>query len=605
MLFLLFSVLIFITAFFGVGVFISNFLKLQFRESFSLNTFLGICISSLFFSILQFFTPLNTVILCCFLLVGGFGVIFWLRKKTNDYKNLTSCKSFIKTNYFIIITDILFLLTISIYFCSYNEITAGDTLLYHSSLVSWLNYSKIVPGLANLHYRLGMNSAYLILAAGIDTGIFDKYSSTILPTIFLFLTLRYFFELIINNKISKNAKMMVVILAVWAMLACIISPNLYYDFSSMIFTTIIFIELLLKYEEKSIETAVSFDILFIFAAMSFAIKQNGAVMVFAVFCLGTVELVKNKKTVKDFSKFIAIPVLFGITYIIRNIIQTGYPLYPLPIFGLSLKWTSKENTQDLLDAIKYWARLPGPDFMKAKTNGISFWFLPWLKMNIENNLMYFLVILFAIVFTIKNFFLLKNQRKQLIHFLTMMSIISANIIFWFISAPDFRFGSAFFFILLAITCYYARAEKSTYILLIILAVFILQTLGFYWRMSVSILSKKNDTCINVLCCLIIGYFLYTCFYKTKNQRIIACLLLFFVLYNPHNGNLRKKTPVKMTQLPVQKVKLLNGQNPPLEVYIPISDGLTGDAPLPCTPFQNDKLKLIEPGNLKSGFYLKE
>ena len=293
MLFLLFSVLIFITAFFGVGVFISNFLKLQFRESFSLTTFLGICISSLFFSILQFFTPLNTVILCCFLLVGGFGVIFWLRKKTNDYKNLTSYKSFIKTNYFIIITDIILLFTISIYFCSYNEIIAVDTLLYHSSLVSWLNYSKIVPGLSNLHYRLGMNSAYLILAAGIDSGIFDKYSSSILPTIFLFLTLKYFFELISNNKLSDTAKLVVVIIAVWAVIISIIYPNLYYDFPSLVYTSIIFIELLLRYEEKNMETIVSFDILFIFAAMSFTIKQNGAVMIIAVFCLGTLELLKN------------------------------------------------------------------------------------------------------------------------------------------------------------------------------------------------------------------------------------------------------------------------------------------------------------------------
>ena len=493
--------------------------------------------------------------------------------------------------------------------CSYNSVFASDTLLYHSTIVSWLNYSKIVPGLANLHCRLGMNSAYLILAAGIDTGIFDKYSSSILPVLFLFLTFRYFFELISNNKLSKNIKVVIVVLAIWTIIQYSIIPNLYYDTPSMIFTAIIFIELLIRYEENNKEIAISFDILFIFAAMSFAIKQNGAVMVIAVFSLATIELIKNKKTFKDFTKFIAIPLLFGVTYITRNIIQTGYPLYPLPILGLPFKWTSKTNTQWLFDAIKYWARLPGPDYLQAKTNGFFFWFLPWLKKNLENNMMYFMATLFAIIFIIKNILILKIRGKQFVHFLTLLSIIFVNIVFWFVSAPDFRFGSVFFFLLLAVSCYYARAEKSTYILLIMFAFSIFQTQGFIWKIQqTSILSKNNDFFINCLCCLLIGFFLYTYFYQLKKQRLIAFLILLFILYNPHDGNLRKKTPVKVSAMPIQKITLQNGQNPPLEVYVPINsktDDRTGDAPLPCTPFQNDNLCLIEPGNIKSGFYFKK
>ena len=41
----------------------------------------------------------------------------------------------------------------------------------------------------------------------------------------------------------------------------------------------------------------------------------------------------------------------------------------------------------------------------------------------------------------------------------------------------------------------------------------------------------------------------------------------------------------------------------LRVPIPPSD-LCGDAPLPCTPYPNSKLRQIDPNNLGKGFYLE-
>ena len=135
---------------------------------------------------------------------------------------------------------------------------------------------------------------------------------------------------------------------------------------------------------------------------------------------------------------------------------------------------------------------------------------------------------------------------------------------------------------------------------------IIQTQGFFGKiLQTSILSKNNDLFINCLCCLLIGFFLYIYFYKSKNQRLIAFLILVFILYNPHDGNLRKKAPVKVTSMPVKKIIISNGQTPPLEVYVPKPGDPPGDAPLPCTPYLNNNLCLIEPGNIKSGFYLKK
>ena len=500
------------------------------------------------------------------------------------------------------------------YICSYNavdKIFAYDTLLYHSTVVSWLNYSKIVPGLANLHGRLGTNSSYLILAAGIDVGIFDKYSSSILLSIFLFSTFRYFFELIANDKLSKNYKMFSIVLTAGFIIAQTagfirtnsITPNLYYDLPSLVFICIVICELLIQYQEKTVENKTSLSVIFIFAAMAFTIKQIGAITVFIVFCLGLYDIIKTKKQLKNFIAFIIIPALFGIAYIIRNIIQTGYPLYPMNFLGLNLKWSTQDIAQQTLYDIKYFARLPGTDYTTIKENGFLFWFLPWLKTNLYNNQIYFTMIIISIILTIKNIFITKIRGKQLTNFISLMGIIVLNILFWFINAPSFRFGSLFFFLLLAMACYFANTEKSTYVFLSILVLNIVQTSNLTINLSIF---HDHGYILNYLWCIIICYILYLLIFKTSKQKqAIACLLLFFILYHPHNGHLERQYPAKVGTQPCHAVELNNGQNPPLTVYVPDTEGQTGDAQLPCTPHPNDKLKLIEPGNIKKGFYIED
>ena len=609
MLFLIPTIFLFCYAFYGIGFLAHRMLNLKLRPSFALMIFLGICFSSLYFSIIQFFSPLNIITLICLLLAGFIGIALFVSKNS-----FTALFNLLKQNINFILLDIILVIIISMYICSYSvvdKIFAYDTVLYHSTLVSWLNFSKIVPGLANLHGRLGINSSYLILAAGIDVGIFDKYSSSILPAIFLFSTFRYFFELIANDKLSKNYKLFSIVLTAGFIIAPTagfirtnaITPNLYYDLPSLVFICIVICELLIQYQEKLVENKSSLSVIFIFAAMSFTIKQIGAITVLIVFCLGLYDIIKSKKKLNDFIAFIIIPILFGITYLIRNIIQTGYPLYPILLLGLNFKWATSDHAQELLYEIQYSARLPNVDYTTIKDNGFLFWFLPWLKTNIYNNQIYFTTIILSLFFTIKNIFITKIRGKQLANFITLMGIIISNIIFWFITAPSFRFGSLFFFLLLALTCYFANAEKSTYIFLSVLVLNIVQTSNLI--INSSILHDRGYI-LNYLWCIITCYILYLLIFKTSKQKqAIACLLLFFILYHPHNGHLERQYPAKIGVQPCHPVELNNGQNPPLTVYVPDIGDQTGDAQLPCTPYPNDKLKLIEPGNIRKGFYIED
>mgnify|MGYP007069896717 CR=1 FL=1 len=487
--------------------------------------------------------------------------------------------------------------------CSKDAIQFYDTLLYHSSIVSWLNYSKIVPGLANLHSRLGMNSSYLMLAAGIDVGIFDKYSSSVLPMIFYFAAQHYFCELIAGEKYSKPLKFFSCAMLLWFIVCKNPNPlpGLGYDIPAMVFIAVIFSELLAMRELKMHGNAyTSWEILFVFAAMSFAIKQMGAIMVIFIFVLGMRDMLAQKKSSGNgifvpFLKFCAVPLIFAVTYIIRNIIQTGFPLYPLTILPTKLVWANYESANGCLDAIKYWARLPGPGYMRAKTEGFLFWFPTWLKTNLKNNMVCFLCLLLSCGFLLHGLLCaLKENRKKIADFLIFFFAVVANILFWFVSAPDFRFGSVFFFLLLGICFYFCDDEKKSRLLF---ALFVLNLIYFEGhKLKVFLLALDLLALFSV--------FMFNSPKKKYFARIVLILLTYFCLNTPHR-HARLSYPVKAESLPVRKITLENGQTPALEVYVPVSGDQTGDAPLPCTPYPTDRLKLINPNDMRNGFYLED
>lgn len=69
----------------------------------------------------------------------------------------------------------LFVLVCAATYASAGVVRMGDTGLYHAHCVKWLVEYGLVPGLANLHYRLGYNSAWFAFAALFDgAGLNDK-----------------------------------------------------------------------------------------------------------------------------------------------------------------------------------------------------------------------------------------------------------------------------------------------------------------------------------------------------------------------------------------------------------------------------------------------
>ena len=576
MLFLFCCISFFFMLFSGVGYLISIIPYYRGRYNPFLYSFVGISFVGLYFSIISLFTSLNILTFLPVFICGFIGFFLFLKLEIKR-RSLNIIEIFM---FFV------FIVLISFFLSATEKITACDTLLYHATVVSWTNASKIVLGLANLHGRLGMNSLYLQIAAGIDVALFDKYSSYILlGTFYLSFISFYFFEVI--HGIARE-KIFSCIMLTWLFVNQFLSPSLYYDVPSMMFMSFVMYELL-KYLENA-EEKISLPLLFVFAATSFCIKQMGAVNVLAVFFFGIIYMIKKKKmSILFLTTFVAIPVLFAAVYIVRNVLQTGYPLYPLPILRLDLPWTVKSGlVQGVYDDIKYWPRLPGSDYMKAKDSFIL-WIIPWLKKLISGIESQFLVIgVLSLIINMITLIQYKMNHKKLL-FLNLL--LGINVLFWFFSAPDFRFSSVLFYLFFAISLYYFEFSKTPFFYL-----------SFATALLIFIMRGHARTMLSLFFTFI--YIIILAKNSEKKYYLLLFSLSLVLLVNlPIFENFHFIYPPKVKSELVTKTMLKNDQFPPLEVFVPVEGTLCGDAPLPCTLYANHDLHLFVPGDIYSGYYI--
>ena len=96
------------------------------------------------------------------------------------------------------------------------------------------------------------------------------------------------------------------------------------------------------------------------------------------------------------------------------------------------------------DSVKYWARLPGKDYMSVADNGFLYWFFPWTKRNLADRL--FILIVFipfvcgTVIWAINMIFWTKKNKKY--YWLFLANIL--NLLYWFFTAPDVKVWCYFF-----------------------------------------------------------------------------------------------------------------------------------------------------------------
>lgn len=438
---------------------------------------------------------------------------------------------------------------------SVRETQIFDTFLYHHGAIRWINDYPIVKGLANLHNRYGFNSTLFLTSAFFNGRWLN--SANLLPTINIF-----FFLLLILRGAYESQK-------------AYQSANFFKAFFHICFVFIVFFQLKAFFSTVSpdlISTVLLYFLFLAFANMADTGQQklNFIHIVSLVFLLPTLKLSQSTCALallllgfhyrwylekKAWILTILAGSLFIIPWLGRTVLLTGYPLFPSTAFDFfSVDWkvpaTSASDatfiSHSALSAkalIQSWARIPGEHFSKILAMPYSEWVPIWFK---DKSAFTQVLIVLSAASPWSVSCLLLTKKIDKLTFLLWLSAFG-NVVFWFFSAPDFRFAVAS---------------------IVLCSLFTLRPFFIFFS---QIVAKR------LVLTTFFTFFIYLFYVELVKK---TTRFTYFEL---------SETLIRPAKYPVPMLlkKSANGFN----YYISEPNSNCGDCPLPCSPYENPRLIL--------------
>ena len=327
---------------------------------------------------------------------------------------------------------------------SYNIGLSYDAGLYHLNYQKWIQSSKLVIGLSNLHIRYGYSSIFDYIASNLwmnNNFIFIHFLNlTCLSTLFIFLLYSF---LVGNDKFLKGSSVGILIFGLLDNFGFNGGKNGFieiegvtkYDsvFGSIFYLTVILSFLLIL--KKNI-TVFDFQILFLLAIFNIQMRPTGILVLIPIF----ITLVVTKKIkIIIFDKVVLLGGLILSLWLLKNLLISGCIIFPveflcfdsLPWYQNNYAFNETENIRQSLRAF-------------SLNMGITDWFEYWSQKNEYNfpSLINFLIS-YLIIYVYK---LLFYKSKINLNFFISLIFTITLIAYWFYLAPDNRFGIPFFMV---------------------------------------------------------------------------------------------------------------------------------------------------------------
>lgn len=332
-----------------------------------------------------------------------------------------------------------------------------DTGLYHVQSVKWCTEYPLIRGLANLHERLAFNSLWTPISAVVDFPHFRDSACFPITCLLLFAFGWAVYDAICNWKVRTHSLADCFLAGcgcfwMWLVIAdspLVILPSLSSD-APIYFTTLLCVYLLLRYRIDG-EVVDLFQALTV-AALAVTIKVSAAplflfLMLFAVFVW-----MRDRRTLSSKVR-LWIPVglttcaLF-VVWTARSIFLSGYLVFPVPATALTfLPWhLPVPMAKQLVDTLKAWARAPGvsPEIVLSS----SAWIRDWLERLLDENVFY-TTLAYAILGLGLIILFLPTRRSNpaLAKCWPAFAMLGVGLLYWFVTAPDPRYGYGYLFAL--------------------------------------------------------------------------------------------------------------------------------------------------------------
>jgi hypothetical protein len=381
-----------------------------------------------------------------------------------------------------------------------------DSGLYHAQAIRWLETFATVPGLGNLESRLAFNSAWFLPTALFSFSFLNIQSFHVLNGLLFLLANLYLlgklWRLLLGTYSTSNfMSIPLIYLSMRLLYMQLSSPGT--DLPATLLTWIIFLLALEKIEAgKSDEFDMRSLIILLFSAFDVIIKLSA----FPILILPAYFLIRavfsGRKTQPAF--LMAMSGVIFLPWLVRSVILSGYLIYPITWIDLfNPDWKMPLFFVQLnSDWITSWSRLHTYDAAMALSKSFSEWFPVWWQIQVNfDRLILMGISIGSILFIILiGWYLLAHRDKLKIAIEYSVLFITGwiGIGYWFLKAPDVRFGYGFLvmtvcLLFLPIVMWILSQQKRIVELAVYAAVLILvlhHTVGLYKISNFSIYSDR-------------------------------------------------------------------------------------------------------------------
>ena len=393
------------------------------KKNSAITLLYGIIFQTFFLSIIAFFYRIHNEILVANFLLQ---IIIFFKYKTEFLRFIKNLfESFSKKQFYLFIG-----LTLSIALKSAQLPTIFDNESYYIQTIKWINEYGFVKGLANVHPFLGQFSFWHVLQSGFNfpflTNPFNDINGFV-----LLIGIYYFIEK--YNKTGFNWSFFGIVFIVFYY-QFIEAPSS--DLPILVFSAVIFYEF--------IEKTIDFKTLLLFSLYIFIIK----VTFFPIVLLSLFSIKKDKR---DLFFLLGCSTIFGLFFVAKNIIISGYPLFPLPYFPINFDW---KMSSEVLSQLSQIVTDGGYSEHLVPTKDLSYLekFVLWIKLDGLNAIFNRGMLFLFIIIPFTTFF------KTTIAFKKLYAILLIHFVILLLISPQYRYFLPTFILFATVLLY----EISTY-----------------------------------------------------------------------------------------------------------------------------------------------
>lgn len=387
--------------------------------------FIGVSVTGAFLNLWSLFFPTNGNVLLLLLAISSITVLRSVSLKSKYRSLLLSLKN-----------NRIFLGLIFIFFAIFFVYVIikpanFDTYLYHMSSIQWIEHYRAIPGLANVQERLGFNSSVFVLSAGFLFNSWFGQNLFIINSLSIFIFSIWLLWITFKKKSAIGLfSLLFLYFFINQYTTHISSPGS--DVLPNIFLGFLLISVIINPEYLKNKY-----LLFIVLPL-FGITLKISIAPLVLLCFYALYK-RNKNLLLLLKKISLFGFAFVFPWLVRNIILSGYLIYPMDGIDLfSFEWkVPKEKVVLVKNWIYSWAKDPTQDYHVVLSRSFGDWFKIWWAKTIDLNRVFFISAVLAPIFGIAYAFFIRKKEKYTILLVVFISYIT--FLFW-LKAPDIRFS---------------------------------------------------------------------------------------------------------------------------------------------------------------------